>query len=301
MNRKKAIDTHVHFWKIADYAPFKGWFGDKTFLDQDYLPTDLNPHLAACDVESAIIVGAAPDSHEQNLWYVDLAEQNETICAVVGSYTFENQQLAACLDAFADRSAFVGIRTRPAAPPNLWLDDVNAKVGMAELRARGLTLDVLVDHQLLPAVATFAARYDDVPFIVNHCGLPPFCDGDLTMWSKNMTALAAVPNVVVKYSSFFLHSYVLPEKSHTTSQIAEMGQNFFGRMSLNCDRNLLQKAADLLFESFGVERLLWGSNWPPELIGGTYCDAYDLMLGCAGQLSDSEYNSVFRENAERVY
>ena len=60
-------------------------------------------------------------------------------------------------------------------------------------------------------------------------------------------------------------------------------------------------AADTLFELFGVDRLLWGSNWPPELLGGTYAEAFDLMLGCAGDLSFTEYSKVFRENAERVY
>lgn len=277
MAHKKAIDTHIHFWQIADYGPFKGWFGDKVFLDQDYLPADLEPHLAACDAESAIIVGAAPDSDAQNRWYMDLAEAHDSVCAVVGSYTFDYESLAESLDQFTARPAFVGIRARPAAPPDLWLEDANAKQGMSELRRRDLKLDVLVDHTLLPAVGMFAAQHDDVPFIVNHCGLPPFRDGDLALWGKNMAALAAIPNVVVKYSSFFLHCYP------------------------NCERELLQQAAELLFESFGVERLFWGSNWPPELIGGTYRKAYDLMLGCAGQLSDDEYNLVFRENAERVY
>lgn len=277
MTRKQAIDTHVHFWRIEHYGPFKGWFGDKTFLERNYLPADLEPYLATCNAQSAIIVGAAPDSHAENLWYADLAEQHESVHAVVGSYTFQNEKLAECLDAFADRPSFVGIRARPASPPDLWLEDRNAKAGMTELRKHGLTLDMLVDHTMLPAVTNFAAAHHDVSFIVNHCGLPPFRDGDLSLWQKNIRALATVPNVMMKYSSFFLHSYPFE------------------------DETLLYQAADLLFETFGVERLLWGSNWPPELVGGTYQEAYELMLRCAGNLSDTEYNLVFRENAERVY
>ena len=277
MSREQAIDTHVHFWQIADYQPYAAWFGEKKFLRRDYLPTDLERVLPSCNVASAIIVGAAPDSPEQNQWYGELAQSHDSVCAVVGSYTFDNPQLAEQLDRFAEQAWFVGIRARPTAPPDQWLADLNARRGVQLLRQRNLVLDILVDHTLLPAVASFAAHHADLPFVLNHCGLPPFRSGDLTDWATQMQALAPLPNLFVKYSSFFLHCHP------------------------HCDRALLQQAGELLFTTFGPSRLIWGSNWPPELIGGTYAEAHATMLAAAGQLSDHEYNLVFRRNAQRVY
>ena len=275
--RKQAIDTHVHFWEITDYQPFSGWFGEKTFLERDYLPNDLAPHLKKAGVEQALIVGAAPDAHAHNLWCGALVEEHDTVAGLVGSYSLEHKNLPNWLDDFADKPWFVGIRAHPAASPEDWATDSKAVAGIAELKRRGLTLDMLLDHTLLPAVVPLAAKHPDLPIVINHCGLPPFREGDLSVWAKNITGLAALRNVFVKYSSFFLHCYP------------------------NCNQERLEQTADVLFESFGTERLLWGSNWPPELVGGTYQAAFDMMLACADGLSNSEYNRVFRENARAVY
>lgn len=277
MSKLAAIDTHVHFWEMESYRPFSQWFRDREYLQRDYLPADLEPDLACCNVEGVIIVGAAPDSDDHNQWCGKLVEQYDHVAGLVGSYTFENDQLTRSLDLFADKAWFLGIRARPVLPADQWHNDPVADRGMAHLKQRNLTLDILVDHTLLGAVGKFAAKHDDIPFVLNHCGLPPFASGDLSHWRQSMRSLAAQPNIHVKYSSFFLHCH--PDYA----------------------REPLQHAADTLFESFGVERLMWGSNWPPELIGGTYREAYRCMLACAGDLSDSEYNKIFRENAQQIY
>lgn len=277
MTREQAIDTHVHFWQLETYRPFSAWFGEKHFLEKDYLPADLKPALESCGVESAVIVGAAPDSDEHNLWCGELVERYAHVAALVGSYSFENENLGAALDQFSGKSWFVGIRARPASDPEEWVKDKAAERGVAELRRRGLVLDTLVDHTLLPAVATFAARHDDVPLVVNHCGLPPFSTDNLSTWASHIQQLAQCANVSVKYSSFLLHCHP------------------------HCEPDRLRFAAQTLLEHFGVERLLWGSNWPPELVGGTYADAYRTMLNAAGTLSEGEFNLIFRENAVRVY
>lgn len=123
----------------------------------------------------------------------------------------------------------------------------------------------------------FARRHEGLTFVLNHCGLPPFRDGDLTPWERHVRALAAIPNVVVKYSSFFLHCHP------------------------RCDPEQLRRAAGVLFEAFGSDRLLWGSNWPPELVGGSYGEAFAAMLDSAPALSAGERAQVLRHNAVRIY
>ena len=46
----RAIDTHVHFWELAGYRGYDGWFAGRDYLRRDYLPHHLRPELAAIGV-----------------------------------------------------------------------------------------------------------------------------------------------------------------------------------------------------------------------------------------------------------
>ena len=273
----RPIDTHVHFWELAGYRGYDGWFRGRDYLRRDYLPHHLRPELAAIGAAGAVIVGAAPDSHRHNLEWGAMCEQHPDVLGLVGSYSMTSPRLGEWLDAYAGRPWFLGIRSQPQLPPDRWDEDAAADRGARELRRRGLVLDILVEHTLIPAVGGFARRHEELTLVLNHCGLPPFRDGDLGLWERHVRALAAVPNVVVKYSSFFLHCHP------------------------RCDPEQLRRAAGVLFEAFGSERLLWGSNWPPELVGGSYGEAFATMLDSAPTLTASERARVLRDNAVRVY
>ena len=273
----RAIDTHVHFWELAGYRGYDGWFAGREYLRRDYLPHHLHPELAGIGAEGAVIVGAAPDSHRHNLQWGAMCERHADVLGLVGSYSMSSPRLSEWLDDYGGKPWFVGIRSQPVLPPERWGEDAAADRGARELLRRGLVLDILVQHTLIPAVGMFARRHPDLPFVLNHCGLPPFRDGGLDVWERHVRELAALPNVVVKYSSFFLHCHP------------------------RCVADELRRAAGVLFEAFGSERLLWGSNWPPELVGGSYREAFDTMMDSAPALAADERRRVLRDNAIRVY
>ena len=78
----RVIDTHVHFWELAGYGGYDGWFAGREYLRRDYLPHHLRPELAAVGAEGAVIVGAAPDSHRHNLeWGADVRAARPTCSA----------------------------------------------------------------------------------------------------------------------------------------------------------------------------------------------------------------------------
>ena len=52
------IDAHQHFWHLSrgDYE----WLTPElTVLYQDFLPEQLHPHLAACEIDGTVLVQAA--------------------------------------------------------------------------------------------------------------------------------------------------------------------------------------------------------------------------------------------------
>lgn len=270
------IDTHLHFWDLENYQ-HQGWLKGKPILERSWLPPDLKPHFDECGVTSGVIVEAGKDDHALNLWWLELAEKYDYIGAAVLGCSLEHPQLDAWLDEYGQSPYFVGLRTAPAGAPEGWSQNAAAQHGLAELQRRDLSLDLLVGYSAFGAVAEIAATYPSLRIILDHCANPPLREGDLRAWATALEPLAAYPNVHIKYSSLLLYSYPDSEEAR------------------------LRGVTDFLFARFGIERMIWGSNWPVELLGGSYWDAFTAMRMCAEPLMGEERKALFYENAKQFY
>jgi L-fuconolactonase len=54
-------------------------------------------------------------------------------------------------------------------------------------------------------------------------------------------------------------------------------------------------------ESFGSERVLFGSDWPVMLLSGTYDKWKMLIENYIHQFSETDKKNIFRNNAIRFY
>jgi L-fuconolactonase len=270
------IDTHLHFWDLNTYN-HQGWLKGQTVLERSYLPPDLKPEFDRCGVTSGVIIEAGKDDHPLNLWWLQLAEQYDYIGAVVLGCSLEHPNLAAWLDEYSQSSYFSGLRANPAGAPETWSGNAATQQGLAELARRDLSLDLLVGYQSFAAVAELAARYPNLRIILDHCAHPPLREGELRQWAAALEPLVAYPNIQIKYSSLLLYSYPDTEEAR------------------------LRGVTDFLFARFGIERMMWGSNWPVELLGGSYWDALTAMRACAEPLSGEERQALFHDNAKRFY
>ena len=171
------IDTHLHFWDLATYQRID-WFPPGSLLHRNFLPPDLKPHFDNCVIDRGVIVEAARDSHDLNLWWLELAAQYDYIGAVVAGCRLEQDDLTAWFDEYAASPYFVGVRTSPAGSPDTSDTlDQQTDCGLKELMRRDLSLDILVNYKALGAVGQLAAQYPSLRIIVNHCGGPPFREG----------------------------------------------------------------------------------------------------------------------------
>ena len=76
------IDAHHHFWRYSE-AEY-GWIGqDMEQLRRDFLATDLEPEIAAADVQGVLTVQARQTIEETN-WLLSLAEQSSFVRGVIG-------------------------------------------------------------------------------------------------------------------------------------------------------------------------------------------------------------------------
>lgn len=270
------IDTHLHFWDLADYG-HTGWMEDKPVLMRNYLPPDVKPLFDATGVTKGVIVEAARNDHRLNLWWLELAEQYEYIGAAVLGVALEHPNLVAWLEEYATSPYFVGLRANPAGEPATWRQNPQTQAGLAELARRDLSLDLLVGYPAFDAVGQLAADHPTLRIILDHCAHPPIREGKLREWAAALEPLASLPNLHIKYSSLLLYA------------------------GLDTEEAQLRGVTDFLFKHFGVPRMMWGSNWPVELLGGSYGDALHAMRACAEPLSSEEANALFHTNAARFY
>jgi L-fuconolactonase len=270
------IDTHLHFWDLDNYQ-HQGWLKGKPVLQRSFLPPDLKPEFDACGVASGVIIEAGKDDHALNLWWLSLAEQYEYIGAAVLGCSLEHPSLVQWLDEYSQNAYFVGLRANSMGEPESWHTNAATQVGLAELARRDLSLDLLVGYNAFGAVAEIAATYPTLRIILDHCAHPPLRAGDLRGWATALEPLATHPNIHIKYSSLLLYSYPDSEEAR------------------------LRGVTDFLFSRFGIARMMWGSNWPVELLGGSYWDALTAMTICAEPLTGEERQALFHENAARFY
>jgi L-fuconolactonase len=58
---------------------------------------------------------------------------------------------------------------------------------------------------------------------------------------------------------------------------------------------------DVVFEAFGTDRLMFGSDWPVILVSGMYVQWKSLLEKYMENFSEEDRQKVFGGNAMRVY
>jgi L-fuconolactonase len=56
-----------------------------------------------------------------------------------------------------------------------------------------------------------------------------------------------------------------------------------------------------VFSAFGVDRLMYGSDWPVSLLAAEYSECVNIIEKYMSNYSDEDKRKVFGENAARFY
>ena len=114
--------------------------------------------------------------------------------------------------------------------------------------------------------------------MLDHGAKPEIAAGSTQPWTKLIEELSRRPNVSCKLSGL----------------VTEAGPAWTG--------NQIAPYVTHLLESFGPNRLMFGSDWPVCLLAASYSDVFELALDLVGGLvSQSELDAVFGANAIGFY
>lgn len=160
-------------------------------------------------------------------------------------------------------------------------DDLSREEGFRDnvrrLGPMGLSFDICVQSRQLPVARELAAACPDVQFVLDHCGNPLIAGGDLTAWRRDLAALAELPNVAGKVSGIVNHA--------PPGWTAET----------------LRPAVEHVIESFGWDRVVFGSDRPVLTLNGTLTQWVEALQAIVAGASVDEREKLFFRNAERVY
>jgi L-fuconolactonase len=271
------IDAHQHFWH---YDPRRDdWITDEmAVLKRDFLPQDLMPALAANGVDGCVAV-QADQSERETRFLLELAERYEAIRGVVGWVDLRAPDVARRLEHFASFPRLRGLRHIAQAEPDdrfLLRDDFCRGIGL--LGGWGFTYDLLVYPRQLPAAIELAHRFPDQPFVLDHLAKPPVRSGAVEPWARDVRALAQNPNVSCKLSGL------------TTEA------DWHGWRPAD-----LAPYLDVVFDAFGPDRLLYGSDWPVCLLAGSYRQVKDAIDHYCCRLPPEQREDIFGRNAIAFY
>ena len=271
------IDAHQHFWSYsaAEYP----WIGPgMERLAHDHLPNDLAPLAAAAGVGGTIAVQAR-QSLEESRWLLELADANPLIRGVVGWVDLRSTHVEDQLRELAERPKFVGVRhVVQDEPDRRFLLGESFLHGIRKLATFGLTYDLLLYPQQLPAAVEFVGLFPEQPFVLDHLAKPRIKAGEIDPWRRDFKALAA-------------HEQVWCKLSGLVTEAAWQGWK----------RADFTPYLDVALEAFGPKRLLFGSDWPVCTLAAEYADVVGIVADFLAPLAEAEREAILGGNATRFY
>jgi len=271
------IDSHQHFWR---YNPAEhGWMTDSmSAIRRDFQPADLKPLLDRVGMDGSVAVQAR-QSLEETRWLLELARRYDFIRGVVGWVDLRSAELPAQLRAFVGEKKLVGVRhVVQDEPDDEFMLREDFRRGIAQLQEFNLAYDVLIFPRQFPAAIRLVEQFPDQRFVLDHIGKPPIAEGKMQPWETGLRRLAKAPNVYCKVSGMVTEAR-------------------WGKWQTGDFRPYL----DVVFEAFGPERLMIGSDWPVCTVSASYESAMGIVLNYIAKRPAAEQQAILGGNCTRFY
>ena len=271
------IDSHQHFWQVGrfDYPWMKS---DNEVLYRHYLPAQLEPVLRRNSVEQTVLVQAS-NSVAESRWLLQLADEHSFVAGVVGWADLASLETSSQLEELTAHPKFKGVRHLvESEPEDDWLVHSEVLSGLKTLAAFAVSFDLLVHTRHLQYARIVAEENPELSLVIDHLAKPPIARGEFDEWARELRPLAAFPNVYCKLSG------LVTEANWSTWTIDD-----------------LRPYVDYVLELFGVERLMFGSDYPVCLLAASYDRVLGSFQELLKDLSATDRDQVFGGNAVRFY
>jgi predicted TIM-barrel fold metal-dependent hydrolase len=274
------IDTHLHLidQSVLSYPWLSGTEAlNRNFLYEKYA---LQAHRVGITHALHMEVDVAPTDIQAETDYIaGLAKRGDSIIAgAISACRPEEHGFRVFLERQQINTLVKGFRRVLHVMPDELSEDPLFRENIQKLGGTGLTFDLCVLPRQIDKAIALVDLAPDVQFILDHCGVPDIKAGALDEWRGKISDIAKRPNVTAKISGVVAYADAETWRVET-----------------------LEPYVHHVIESFGWDRLVWGSDWPVCTLGGglaTWVAAtHALLSGC----SQDEKTKLFSGNARRIW
>ncbi len=270
------IDSHQHFWQ---YHPVNHeWINvEMAIIRKDFLPSDLRPVLLENQIDGCIAV-QADKTEKETEFLVNLAKENDFIRGIVGWVNLRADDVKERLNHYSKSSAIKGFRHILQGEDPSFILQPDFLRGIAALKEFNFTYDILIFPKHLTAAIELVRKNPNQLFVVDHIAKPNIKKGLIDEWKKDIQTIAQFENVYCKISGMVTEAdYHHWKKSDFIPYI------------------------NSVVESFGTNRIMFGSDWPVCTVAATYQQVQNIVKTHFKSFTKNEQDLFFGENAVKFY
>jgi predicted TIM-barrel fold metal-dependent hydrolase len=281
------IDTHFHLhdlkrpelrysWLERDAV--HGFLGNIDALKaQHYWIDDYLAEVRFANVPKAIHVQAALgtlDPVNETKWLQAFADKTGYPQGVVAECRLADHDAEAVLER---HMAYPNVRGIRDFGKGRYLVDSAWRAGFKFLERHNLVSCIDTRIQFFDDLLDLAAAFPNILICVDHCAIPEARDeAYFKRWSKAMGELARASNVAMKISGL-------------------------GMMDRLWTVASLRPWVLRSIEAFGVDRVVFGTNWPVDRMFSSYPDLINAYATIISGFTKDEQTAMFSRNAERLF
>ena len=148
----------------------------------------------------------------------------------------------------------------------------------AKLAQFNLTYDILVFPPQLEAAITLVNKFPNQKFVLDHIAKPYIKEGKINDWKNNIVELSKAKNVYCKVSGMVTEAHLQNWKPTDFTPYL-----------------------DVVFEAFGLDRILYGSDWPVCLLAAQYQAQLNIVQDYIADFSNDDKHNIMGKNAHYFY
>ena len=271
------LDTHHHLWDLSLRS--YDWItelpeNESIKINRNFLIDDLDVLADENNVTGTICV-QAHQSEEEALWLLEIAKNSNLIKGVVCWVDLKNSNIGFSLDKYQTYDKFCGIRHVWHDEKNEdWIMDPKVIKGLKTLSERQINFDFLVRPNHLKYIFEVYEKIPKLNGVIDHIAKPKIKENIFESWAEDISELSKIDSLNCKISG-------MVEEMNDSQEIS-----------------ILKNYTDHVIESFGHDKVMYGSNWPVCLTKKSYSEVLEIAKSMSNNLEPEEF---FYTNGKSFY
>lgn len=239
----------------------------------------MKPILTQHGIDKTIVIQAAPTIEETD-YLLELYQQHDFIAGVVGWIDMDAPSFAGDYERLRKKPGFIGIRPMlQDIADDRWILRPRVMDNIGKLLEDDFPLDILIQPRHLPVIAELLESFPKLRAVINHAAKPDIKNGLIADWKVQINKLSTYENITCKISG------LITEADHEQWKQEE-----------------IHPYIAHLVQTFGPDKLMFGSDWPVCLMAGSYQAVYHVFTDTiSGMVSKEDKAKISGENAIEFY